>query len=150
MAYDHGGIEALKPRPSGGRKHENMALEEEKALLARFARARVFKSAGSAQRLLSVHVTIYNFNVQRHLISARTHRAFRASAMQTWHEVVPCRSQGAEVPPHSRIFVLMEPWLASFPIAGSRAWQHPQKLRKQHHSRSQSLPFPSRDSSSRS
>jgi DNA polymerase-1 len=28
------------------------------------------------------------FNVQRHLSSARTHRAFRASAMQTWHEVV--------------------------------------------------------------
>jgi DDE domain len=28
------------------------------------------------------------FNVQRHLTSARTHRAFRASATQTWHEVV--------------------------------------------------------------
>jgi transposase len=39
MAYDRGGIEALKPRPSGGRKRENMSLEEEKALLARFARA---------------------------------------------------------------------------------------------------------------
>ena len=32
MAYDHGGLEALKPRPSGGRKRENMTLEEEKAL----------------------------------------------------------------------------------------------------------------------
>jgi predicted transposase YbfD/YdcC len=31
MAYDHGGIEALKPRPSGGRKRENMTLEDEKA-----------------------------------------------------------------------------------------------------------------------
>jgi hypothetical protein len=39
MAYDHGGIEALKPKPNGGRKHENMTLAEEKALLARFARA---------------------------------------------------------------------------------------------------------------
>src|ERR1700730_9401529 len=28
------------------------------------------------------------FNVQRHLTSARTHRAFRASAMQAWREVV--------------------------------------------------------------
>ena len=46
MAYDHGGIEALKPRPSGGRKHENMAWEEEKALLARFARARVSRARG--------------------------------------------------------------------------------------------------------
>jgi hypothetical protein len=39
MAYDHGGVKALKPRPSGGRKRENMTLEEEKALLARFAKA---------------------------------------------------------------------------------------------------------------
>jgi hypothetical protein len=29
-----------------------------------------------------------NFNVQRHLISARTHRAFTTSALQTWREVV--------------------------------------------------------------
>ena len=32
--------------------------------------------------------TVHNtFNVQRHLTSARTHRAFRASALQTWREV---------------------------------------------------------------
>ena len=36
---DHGGHEALKPRPSGGRKREKMTLEEENALLARFAKA---------------------------------------------------------------------------------------------------------------
>jgi transposase-like protein len=47
-----------------------------------------FKSVGSAQRFLSTHAAIYNtFNVQRHLISARTQRAFRASAMQTWRDV---------------------------------------------------------------
>src|SRR3974390_1378549 len=39
MAYDHGGIKALKPKPNGGRKHENMTLAEEKALLAHFAKA---------------------------------------------------------------------------------------------------------------
>src|SRR5258708_3647013 len=39
MAYDHGGIKALKPKPNGGRKHENMTLAEENALLARFAKA---------------------------------------------------------------------------------------------------------------
>jgi transposase len=33
MAYDHGGIKALKPKPSGGRKRENMSLAEEKTLL---------------------------------------------------------------------------------------------------------------------
>ena len=48
-----------------------------------------FKNLGSAQRFLSIYATIYNtFNVQRHLISARTNRAFRASAMQTWHEAI--------------------------------------------------------------
>jgi transposase len=36
MAYDSGGIKALKPKPNGGRKHENMTLSEEKVLLARF------------------------------------------------------------------------------------------------------------------
>src|SRR5256885_16327566 len=36
-AYDHCGIKALKPKPNGGRKHENMRLAQEQALLARFA-----------------------------------------------------------------------------------------------------------------
>ena len=39
MAYDHGGIKALKPKPNGGRKRENMSLAEEKAFMARFATA---------------------------------------------------------------------------------------------------------------
>ena len=48
-----------------------------------------FKCPGSTQRFLLIHATIYNtFNVQRHLISARTHRAFRASAMNMWREAV--------------------------------------------------------------
>ena len=49
MAYDHGGLEALEPRPSGGRKRENMALGEEKALLARFA------EAAGAGEMLNIH-----------------------------------------------------------------------------------------------
>ena len=49
MAYDRGGLDALKPRPSGGRKRENMTLEEEKALLARFA-----KAAGAGE-MLNIH-----------------------------------------------------------------------------------------------
>jgi hypothetical protein len=39
MAYDHGGLKALRRKPSGGRKHENMTVAEEKALLTRFAKA---------------------------------------------------------------------------------------------------------------
>jgi transposase len=49
MAYDHGGTEALKPKPNGGRKHQNMTLAEEKVLLARFARP-----AGSGE-MLNIH-----------------------------------------------------------------------------------------------
>jgi transposase len=49
MAYDKGGIKALKPKPNGGRKHENMSLAEEKALLARYA-----KSAGAGE-MLNIH-----------------------------------------------------------------------------------------------
>jgi transposase len=49
MAYDKGGVKALKPKPNGGRKHENMSLAEEKALLARFA-----KAAGAGE-MLNIH-----------------------------------------------------------------------------------------------
>jgi putative transposase len=48
-----------------------------------------FKSAGSAQRFLSAHAAVQNtFYVQRHLASARTHRAYKAAAMTTWREAV--------------------------------------------------------------
>jgi len=49
MAYDHGGIAALKPKPSGGRQHENMTLAAEKELLARFA------NAAGAGEMLNIH-----------------------------------------------------------------------------------------------
>src|ERR1700751_4064584 len=39
MAYDNGGVNALKPKPSGGRIRENMTLKEERAFLNRFAKA---------------------------------------------------------------------------------------------------------------
>ena len=48
-----------------------------------------FKSPGSAQRFLSAHSAVYNtFNVQRHLISRRTLRVFRADAMEQWRAAV--------------------------------------------------------------
>jgi transposase len=39
MAYDTGGVKALKPKPSGGRQRENMSVAQEKALLARYTKA---------------------------------------------------------------------------------------------------------------
>jgi transposase-like protein len=44
-----------------------------------------FKSPRSAQRFLSMHAATYNtFTVPRHLVSARTHRLFRAEAFGAW------------------------------------------------------------------
>jgi transposase len=41
MAYDRGGLDALKPKPSGGRINQNMTVAEEKTLLDRFAKVAV-------------------------------------------------------------------------------------------------------------
>jgi transposase len=49
MAYDHGGIKVIKSKPNGGRKHENMSVAKEKALLAQFA-----KAAGAGE-MLNIH-----------------------------------------------------------------------------------------------
>jgi hypothetical protein len=46
-----------------------------------------FKSLGSPRKFLSTHAAVYN-TFQRHLASARTHRTFRAAAMNTWREAV--------------------------------------------------------------
>ena len=44
-----------------------------------------FKSPRSAQRFLSMHAATYNtFTVPRHLVSAHTHRLFRAEAFEAW------------------------------------------------------------------
>ena len=45
-----------------------------------------FKSQGQAQRFVSTHSAIYNtFNLQRHLVSRKTLRAFRAAALAEWN-----------------------------------------------------------------
>ena len=72
---------------TGGRSN-NRAENSHLPIRQRERRMQRFKSAGSAQRFLSTHAAIYNtFNVQRHLISRRTLRQFRAAAMNTWQEV---------------------------------------------------------------
>ena len=44
---------------------------------------------GFSPQFLSTHAAVYNtFNVQRHLISAQTHRTLRAAAMGTWWTAV--------------------------------------------------------------
>ena len=68
----------------GGRKN-NRAENSHLPVRQRERRMQRFKSAGSAQQFLSTHAAIYNiFNVQRHLISRKTLRQFRAEAMSLW------------------------------------------------------------------
>jgi hypothetical protein len=46
-----------------------------------------FKSSGSAQRFLSIHVAVYDvFNLQRQLTSRRTLRVFGDHTMLVWRQ----------------------------------------------------------------
>src|SRR5665811_1338297 len=79
----------IESRHQRGRWKNNRAENSHQPTRRRERKMQRFKSAGSAQKFLSTHAAAYNtFNVQRHLTSARTHRAFRAAAMTTWREAV--------------------------------------------------------------
>ena len=72
---------------TGGRSN-NRAENSHLPVRQRERRMQGFKSAGSAQRFLSTHATVYNtFNVQRHLITRKTLRLFRNEAMSVWQTV---------------------------------------------------------------
>ena len=72
-----------------GRWKNNRAENSHQPTRRRERKMQGFKSHGSAQRFLSTHAAVYNtFYVQRHLTSAATHRALRASAMNTWQAAV--------------------------------------------------------------
>ena len=82
MAYDRGGFKALKSKPNGGRKHENMTPAEEKALLARFA-----KAAGAGE-MLNVHdlKAAYEKAI-RHQTSNST--VYNLLARHNWRKLMP-------------------------------------------------------------
>jgi transposase-like protein len=72
---------------TGGRSN-NRAENSHLPVRQRERRMQRFKSAGSAQRFLSTHATVYNtFNVQRHLITRKTLRLFRNEASSVWRAV---------------------------------------------------------------
>ena len=80
------GIECLHER---GRWKNNRAENSHQPTRRRERKMQRFKSARSAQKFLSTHAVVYNiFDVQRHLISARSHRVLSAAAMTTWRQVV--------------------------------------------------------------
>jgi len=69
-----------------GLRQNNRADVSHQPVRRRERKMQRFKSAGSAQRFLAMHAAVHNtFNVQRHLISRRTLRLFRAEAMHQWH-----------------------------------------------------------------
>ncbi len=75
----------MRARHITGGRINNRAENSHLPIRQRERRMQQFKSAGAAQRFLSTHAAIYNtFNVQRHLISRRTMRQFRAAAMDRW------------------------------------------------------------------
>jgi putative transposase len=79
-------------RRDRGRWRNNRAENSHQPTRRRERKMQGFKSVGSARRFLSTHAAAHNTsNVQRHLTSARTHRAFGASAMLTWREAVARR-----------------------------------------------------------
>jgi transposase-like protein len=75
----------LAARHEQGLRKNNRAEVSRQPVRRRERKMQRFKSPGSAQRFLSVHAAAYNtFNLQRHLISRRTLRTFRAEAMAQW------------------------------------------------------------------
>src|SRR6202051_1323741 len=68
-----------------GRWKNNRAENSHQPTRRRERKMQRFKSPSSAQKFLSVHAVVHNtFNVQRHLVSRRTLRRFRAETMQQW------------------------------------------------------------------
>ena len=75
----------LLARHEQGQRRNNRAENSHQPTRRRERKMQRFKSAGSAQRFLSAHAAIQNtFNTQRHLVSRRTLRHFRAEASSAW------------------------------------------------------------------
>ena len=75
----------LSARHEQGLRKNNRAENSHQPVRRRERKMQRFKSPGSAQRFLSMHAAVHNtFTLQRHLMSRRTLRAFRAEAAQAW------------------------------------------------------------------
>ena len=75
----------LSCRHEQGLRKNNRAENSHQPVRRRERKQQRFKSPGSAQRFLSIHAAVHNtFSLDRHLISRRTLRAFRAEAAEQW------------------------------------------------------------------
>lgn len=90
----------LTARHEQGLRQNNRAELSHQPVRRRERKMQRFKSAGSAQRFVSMHSAAYNnFNLQRHLISRRTLRLCRAEAIggrAPW-EIVASRKTLSEI-----------------------------------------------------
>jgi putative transposase len=76
---------SMSCRHERGLRANNRAENSHRVVRRRERKMQRFKSAGSAQRFLSVHGPVYNtFNHQRHLVSRSTLRVMRAAALAQW------------------------------------------------------------------
>ena len=76
------------PHEQGLRKN-NRAENSHQPVRRRERKIQRFKSAGSAQRFLSMHAAVHNtFNLERHLVSRSTLRIVRAEAAREWRDAV--------------------------------------------------------------
>jgi putative transposase len=83
------GVAVRRQLHERGRWKNNRAENSHQPTRRRERKMQRFKSARSAQKFLSTHAAVYNtFNVQRHLVSAPSHRVLRATAMSTWRDAV--------------------------------------------------------------
>jgi len=82
MAYDNGGVSALRPKPSGGRIRENMTLKEEKDFLNRFA-----KAAGAGELLNVQEIKAAYEEAIGHATSNST--IYNLLARHDWRKVMP-------------------------------------------------------------
>jgi len=75
----------LSARHEQGLRKNNRAENSQQVVRRRECKMQGFKSAGSAQRFLSVHSAAYNtFHLQRNLISRRTLRLYRDESAEQW------------------------------------------------------------------
>ena len=70
-----------------GLRGNNRAENSHQPVRRRERKQQRFKSAGSAQRFLSIHAAVYNaFYVQRHLLPRRIFKEFRVGTFSVWRE----------------------------------------------------------------
>jgi transposase-like protein len=75
----------LSAQHEQGLRRNNRAENSHQVVRRRERKMQRFKSPRSAQRFLSAHAAVHNtFNLERHLISRRTLRLFRAVAAEQW------------------------------------------------------------------